>query len=574
MRKTVQKRLYVVAFCIIAIATLLVGRLYFVQIVHGDEFSERAGAQYVRSNHNLYDRGSIFMQAENDNLVPAATLKEGYLVALNPELLQGEDLDRIYSHLSDIIDLAPEEFYMHAEKSDDPYEEIAHRIPKSKAAKIRDLDVNGVRVYKHRWRHYPGNTLAAHTVGFTGYKGDVLTGRYGLERSYNDVLQRNAQNLYVNFFAELFANIKNSLTNNESHRAGDVVTTLEPSVQSFLENQLRQVHTEWNSRLTAGVIMDPQTGAIRAMAARPTFNPNEYGTVKNASVYSNPLVEHVYELGSIMKPLTMAAGIDNGAVSPDTEYTDEGTVTLNGATISNYDGEARGTVDMQTVLNESLNTGAVFVEQQMGNETFAEYMDRFGLNEFTGIDLPNEARGMTDNLESKRDIEYATAAFGQGIAVSPIAMTRALSALANEGVLVTPHVGKRIKYETGLSERIEPDAAKGRRVMRETASDTITRMLVNVVDEALKNGEVKLPHHRVAAKTGTAQIPDPNEGGYYEDKYLHSFFGYFPARDPQFLIFLMTVEPEGVRYASQTLTTPFMQSVQFLINYYDVPPGR
>ena len=226
---------------------------------------------------------------------------------------------------------------------------------------------------------------------------------------------------------------------------------------------------------------------------------------------------------------------------------------------------------MQAVLDESLNTGAAFVESKLGNQRFADYMYKFGLGTTTGIDLPNEVAGLVTNLKSSRDIEYATASFGQGIAISPITITRALSVLANGGTLVTPHLAERIDYKTGFSSEIT--YPQGARVISQETSHEISRMLTEVVDTSLLGGTVKMEHYSIAAKTGTAQIAAPT-GGYYSDKYLHSFFGYFPSYDPKFLVFLYTVEPQGEPYASHTLTAPFMNIAKYLINSYEVPPDR
>ena len=227
---------------------------------------------------------------------------------------------------------------------------------------------------------------------------------------------------------------------------------------------------------------------------------------------------------------------------------------------------------MQEVLNQSLNTGATFVALKMGNKKFSEYMKSFGLGTETGIDLPNETKGLISNLDSTREIEMATASYGQGIAMTPIGTVRALAALGNGGYLVTPHLVKKIQFDNGLFKKItfEP----GKQVISSETSEEITRMLVKVVDEALAGGKVKLPDYSIAAKTGTAQMSDEGRSGYVDGKYLHSFFGYFPAYNPKFLIFLFHTYPKGVRYASETLTQPFMDITKFLINYYEIPPDR
>src|SRR3989344_9655937 len=156
--------------------------------------------------------------------------------------------------------------------------------------------------------------------------------------------------------------------------------------------------------------------------------------------------------------------------------------------------------------------------------------------------------------------------------MTPIQTIRALSVLANGGLLVTPHIAKIVEHSDGTSKEIV--FKKSEQVLKNETVEDVTHMLVNVVDKALRKGEVKMERYSIAAKTGTAQIADPVNGGYYDDRYLHSFFGYFPAYNPKFIVFLYTVEPQGVRYASETLTDPFIELVKLLINYYEIPPDR
>jgi cell division protein FtsI/penicillin-binding protein 2 len=228
---------------------------------------------------------------------------------------------------------------------------------------------------------------------------------------------------------------------------------------------------------------------------------------------------------------------------------------------------------MQDVLNQSLNTGMVFVEQHLGKEKFRNYMLSFGIKEKTGIDLPNETSGLVTNiLTSPREIEYANAAFGQGIALTPIEMVRALAALGNGGNLVVPHVVKEIKYNDGTSKKMTYNL-KPTKISKKTAEE-ITSMLVTVMDKSIKGGNGKLEHFSVAVKTGTAQVADSTNGGYYADRHTHSFFGYFPAYDPKFIVFLYAVNPKGVPYAATTWADPFLDITKFLLNYYEVPPDR
>jgi len=571
MKSNVRGRIRLISYAIVVFAVLLVGRLYYVQIVHGETYAEQADHQYVRPSTELFDRGSIFFEDKDGRLIAAATVKSGFTITINPTKII--DPPELYRTLSAVTPISEASFLLRAGKKDDPYEEIAKQISEEEAKKIEALNEPGVSIYKERWRFYPGNALGAQTVGFVGYdeSGIHQAGQYGLERFYERTLSRETSNLYVNFFAEVFSGISNALSE-DGAEAGNLVTTIEPSVQLFLERELKAIQNEWNSEKTGGIIIDPRTGEIYALGIAPSFNLNDFKSENGSAIFVNPLIESVYEMGSIIKPLTMAAGLDTGAVTATTTYHDKGFLELDGKKISNFDGKGRGVVSMQEVLNQSLNTGVAFVVTRIGSKQFAEYFRNYGLGEETGIDLPNEVHGLVDNLNSPRDVEYATASFGQGIAMTPIETVRALSALANGGVLVTPHVVKEIRYENGLSKNITYN--DGKRVLKPETGQEITRMLVTVVDKALAGGTVKLPHYSVAAKTGTAQIAKEGERGYYDDRYLHSFFGYFPAYDPRFLVFLYTVEPKGVNFASQTLTNPFIDTVKFLINYYDLPPDR
>ena len=186
--------------------------------------------------------------------------------------------------------------------------------------------------------------------------------------------------------------------------------------------------------------------------------------------------------------------------------------------------------------------------------------------------MPNETSGVVSNLNPPREIEYAHAAFGQGIAITPVEMVRALASLSNGGNLVTPHVVKEIKYKTGLSKQMVYPTSRAK-ITKETAEE-ITGMLVNVMDKAISGGTEKLEHFSLAVKTGTAQVADSTNGGYYTDRHTHSFFGYFPAYNPEFIVFLYAINPKGVLYAATTWSDAFLDTTKFLLNYYEVPPDR
>lgn len=552
---------------ILVFAFILIVRLYDVQIRKGNYFKDISERQYSsqRRDEN-FDRGLIIFSYKDGRDFFAASNQTGFNLAIDPANL--EDPQKAFEQISAIVPLDKEDFFKKASKKKDPYEELVKRIPEETGLKIYDLKIRGVILEKTRWRFYPGNEMAASILGFISEKDGQLKGQYGLERYYDDVLKKDTANLYSNIFVEFYSGLKKTF--GEGRFNGHIVATIEPNVQAYIEEVIAGVQNEWHSKNTGVIVMDPHTGAIIAMGQYPTFNLNDFGNVDSVSQYNNNTVENVYEMGSIIKPITMAIGIETKAVNANTTYNDLGSLTLNGRTFYNYDHKVRGVVNMQAVLNNSLNTGVAFVVSQVGNEKFVGYMKKF-FGEETGIDLPAEGSPLISNLDNFRDIEAATASFGQGIAISPIQTIRALASLGNGGLLVQPHLIRETRYEYGVTRKIAQEEPE--RVFSKQTSEEISRMLTKVVDDALLGGKVSMEHYSIAAKTGTAQIPMPG-GGYYDDRYLHSFFGYFPAFDPQFIVLLYTVEPQGAQYASGTLTMPFIDIVKYLINYYEIEPDR
>jgi stage V sporulation protein D (sporulation-specific penicillin-binding protein) len=488
------------------VALIIVGRLYYLQVMRGQDYERKADAQFVSTGDPLLNRGTIYFSDKDGNEVAAASLR-----------------------------------------------------PLTASSSPND----------HQ-RYYPGGSLAAQEIGFVAYNNDnTQKGRYGLEKYYDDVLSRDEET--GNFWVQLFGGLQNSVAGGEG--SGDLITTIEPSVQAELERTLSEYDATWHPDISGGIIMDPKTGEIVAMAVSPTFDLNQFNQESNPLIYQNPIVQNVYEMGSIFKPLTMAAGIDSGVITENTTYDDTGCITVDTKRICNYDFRARGVIPMQQVLSQSLNVGASFIATKMGPTIMRDYfLNHYDIGQETGVDLPGEVHGLTQNLNSNRQVEFDTASFGQGVAVTPIETIRALSTLANGGYLVTPHLGKAITYDTGVTRPLSWPAPQ--QVLKPDTAVTVSRMLTTVVDTALANGKDKLDHYSVAAKTGTAQIANPAGGGYYTDRYLHSFFSYFPSYDARFVILLYAVYPKGAPYASETWAPPWHDLVQFLINYYNLPPDR
>lgn len=552
----------------VMLAFLILARLFFLQVVSGAYYKTQSYRQQNLSQEKSPRRGDIFLREKNGKLITLASTKTGYLAFVNNKKLKNPSL--VYEKLSAIIPLEREAFDKAVLRTEDPYEVVAHKVEREAAQKIRALGIEGLEVAPEEWRFYPAKKLAAHLAGFVGYNGDELEGRYGLESFFEDELRGREGFTKTSHSAGFLTQLGKNFLSPPSE-GYDIILTIEPNVQAFLERALDKAREKWHPVGGGAIILEPKTGKIIAMAAFPAFDPNTYEKNEELGIFLNPLIESVFEFGSVFKTITMASGLDAGAVTPETTYFDAGKLELDGYTISNFDGKGRGRVTMQHVLEQSLNTGAAFVAQKLGKDNMRKYFTDFGLGEKTGVTLPGEVAGQIKNLSSRQRIEYATASFGQGISVTPLEFARAAAALANGGKIMKPYLVERIIRPGREDIVVKPEVA--REVIRPETGETISRMLVQVVDKALLEGAVKSKNFTMAAKTGTAQIPLENAKGYSEE-YLHSFLGYAPGFDARFLVFMYMQKPQGVRYASYSLGPYFEELMHFLLTYYEVPPDR
>lgn len=560
-----QNRIRVLAIFIIILFFAILARLFYVQVLHASVYKARGVGQYVAAKDESTPRGSIYFSREDGTLISAATMNSGYLLAIAPNKITNPD--DVYKQISDIYPIDKDLFYEKINKKNDPYEEIAHRVPKDKAEILLAKKIKGTFMTRETWRAYPGKTTAAHALGVVAHIGNYEEGVYGLEKYYQKYLVSGDKLASVNPFAAAFRNLSGGSNENM-----DIVTTLEPEVQVALEKTLDDIQKQYSSDGVGGIVMNPRTGEILAMAYTPAFDPNDPTAAKDESAFLNPSVSKVYEFGSVIKPLIAAAGFDTGVITPETTYMDTGSVKVGIETIHNFDNKGRGLVTIKTILGQSLNTGMVMIAGKLGPNNMRKYFESYGLRKKTGIDLPSESGSLTSNLDSNREIEFATASFGQGFAVTPLQVVRAFSTIANNGIPVNPHIVKEIRKPGGsVVKKFESTYMD--RALSEKSAKTISSVLSKVVDTDLQNGTLSFAHHSVAAKTGTAQMVGPN-GKYYTDQYLHSMFAYLPASDPKYLVFLYNVNPKGVEYASTSLSKPLFSYLQFLISYGRILPDR
>jgi len=565
--QTTHWRLLLVFLIFLAAGGAIVGRLFVLQILRYDEYVALAARQNG-SEIEPPRRGTIYFQDKDGKRQAAALNKETYTVSAVPKEI--DDSAEAAAVLAEILELNVGELATKLAETGDPYEIIARKVNDITAAEIRQLNLEGILLEKESRRIYPGGSLASHVLGFVKFDRDEEHGQYGVERALDRQLRGETGFLEGIDRASGFIYSLGKRIANPSRDGQDVVLTIDPNIQLKAEEGLNAVVKKWMAESGTMTVMDPASGKILAMAGTPSFDANSYGAEKDFSIFINRVVESQYELGSVMKPVTMAAAINENAVTPETVYEDTGAVQIKGYTIRNFNLQAHGAETMTQVLEKSLNTGAVFAERKLGHEQFSYYLARFGFGERAGIDLPGEISGSLANLEAGREIDFATAAFGQGVAVTSLQMATAIAAIANGGNLMRPYVVDRIIDDAGVETVTSPMVR--RRVIAKETSEAISKMLVSVVRSGFEN-RARIDGYFVAGKTGTAQIPNPSGGGYSQDV-IHSFVGYAPAFNPRFLIFLQVVKPKGVNFATTSLTPTFHDLAAYIINYYGIPPDE
>ena len=567
--KIFEGRIMVILLFFLVACGALAGRLFLMQIVRHAEYVRLASRQHGTSEEVSSERGMIFAHDKTGADIPLALNKAYKVLVASPKLIT--DPAGTASLVADAFHLDKAEVLAKLSKKNDPYEVLARKIEPDVADRFSagGLPV-GVSFEDETRRIYPNGSLAANLLGFVSSDQGVEGGKYGIEKFYNGDLfgvsgllegVKDASGFWIALGRRIVRPPKNGAS---------VSLTLEYPIQRKAEEILAGARKKWSAASGLVIVMDPKTGRILADARDPTFDPDEFSKEKDFSIFLNPTDESSYELGSVMKPITMAGGLQEKVVTPDTTYNDTGEVKIGSFTIHNFDGNAYHLQTMTQVLEKSLNTGAVYVARLLGKKKQEEYLRAFGFGAKTGVDLPGEVAGDISNLKAGRDSDFATAAFGQGIAITPIQLAAAMGAIANKGVLMKPYVVDKITDDSGNTTMHGPQAV--RQVISPATAETLTKMLVSVVKNGYED-RAGVKGYFVAGKTGTAQVPNRSGRG-YSDALIHTFVGYAPAFDPKFLILLQLNEPTGNKFAANTLTPVFHDLAEFILHYYEVAPDE
>ena len=537
-------RIRILIFFFSILYLLLIFNIYNLQIEKRIYYLTKAETQERASGVFEAPRGNIYFIDRNNNLIPAALNKDYSMIYAVPAEVQGDVKQSYAEKLAPIVNLPVEELEKILSKPNDLYELLIEKATPEQIKEIKNLNLKGIYIGSHLLRFYPFEDLASHVLGFVGPAGETTNGRYGVESYFNEMISGKAGEIKENKIIEPEA-------------GKDLILTIDRNIQAQAEEVLKKLIEDYQATSGSVIVQEPQTGKILAMGNFPNFDPNNYSKF-NIGTFLNPAVQLVYEPGSVFKLITMSAGIDSGKITPETTYTDTGSVTFNGKTIQNWDLKAHGLQTMTGVLEQSINTGAVFTQRKTGPDIFYNYLIKFGFNEPTGIALPGEVKGNINNLKNGQDIDFATASFGQGVAVTPIGLISAISAIANDGVLMKPLI---------LTDE-KPQVT--RRVISSETAKKITQMMVSAVE---KNKIAVISNYSVAGKTGTAFVPDFNKKC-YTDEVINTYVGFTPAFNPKFVILIKLDKPKGSPLAGQTVVPAFRELAQFLLNYYNIAPDK
>lgn len=528
----------------ILFSAVLIGRLIYIQILQADFYKALAQGFLNLPEKTQLERGEIFLK----NGEPLAVNKDFSLVFATPSKVKNpEETSQI---LSEILSLN-KNFVLEALEKETLYSPIKNRLSEEETQALKNLNLPGIYLSEERGRYYPQETLVSQLIGFLGAEG---IGQYGLEEYYDEVLRGKRDN-----------------------SAPDLILTLDYNIQFRAEKLLEKAKE--NLEIEGGqiIVMNPNSGAIIALAHFPNFNPNQYQEcAKSGSleIFRNKATRDFFEPGSVFKSITMAAGLNEELITPTTKYVDEGYVKIGGYTLHNYANRVWGEETMTRVLENSINTGAVFVQKLLPNNIFLDYIEKFGIFEKTGIDL---LESYSENKEFKKgyEVNFATASFGQGIEMTPIQLVKAYSAIANAGKLVKPYLvdpPPLLNNTESSSSDKEPKSGGGKVISQKTASQ-LTAMLVNVVENGSAR-RAKIPGYYIAAKTGTAQIAFSALGiakPGYSEKTIQTVVGFFPAFSPQFLILVKLDNPK-TRVAEYSAVPIFKDLAEYIIYQYQIPP--
>lgn len=556
---------------------IVVGRLVWIQLVHGSDMAELSISQTMGINIVSSPRGAI-VDRDGEELAVSIMSKSLYAdpVAMedHPEsdaAKSGRNVKRLAADLlAAPLGISAESLYSDFTIEGARFVWIKRTLSPEMAEKvqliIKENNLPGLHFLEESKRYYTKGTMAAQVLGFVG-TDDV--GLSGIELAMDSIIKARSKEMQETTDAVGNPIGESSMEDMRPQNMPTVYLTIDSKIQFVLEDALDRAMKETKSRAAAAILMDPHTGAVLGMASRPTFDPNDFGEYP-VSTWTNRAISIIYEPGSVFKPIVGCMGLSENIITPQTVFEDKGSIKIADRVILNWDGEGRGQVPFEDIIKYSINTGMVQLGMQLGANQMIDYSKKFGFGKPTGIELPGEESGILYNPEDMYEPDIATMAIGQGIAVTPLQMLRAICAIANGGELLEPYIIDKIVMPDGRVLR-QGQKKVVRRVITEDVAGQMRMMMEKVVSE----GGGKPAHiagYQIAGKTGTAEKL-AEQGGYAPGEYIASFVGFVPAANPQYAMLVMLDTPQGAFYGSQVSAPVFKDTLQQILVAKGIQPS-
>lgn len=579
MSVSANHRLYMWYGVLIIIGLIIIARLFYLQVIRHSHYRQQALSSQLKEYSITPDRGEI-LASDASGEVPVVLNEKLFTLYADPTLVK--KVEDSASKVAAVMGGHQNEYKKLLQTKNTRYVVLGKRLTSQQSQKILSYKLPGIGTQAQNYRTYPQGTIAAQLLGFVNGEGK---GTYGLEQALNKNLSGTPGMLKAITDASGVPLAASRDNVQIPPKNGDkIVLTVELNMQQRLETLLKQGLDRAKSKSGSALIMDPKTGAIKAMANYPTYDPSQYFKVTDANLFNNAAVSSPLEIGSVMKPLTAAAALDLGVVRADTSYYDPAKWHLNGSYITNIeeDGGA-GTRNIADILNLSLNTGATWLLMQMGGQTgqvnaqartkWYDYMvNHYQFGKVTGIEQGYESGGTVPapNNGYALGLTYANTSFGQAMTATPLQMAGALSAAVNGGTYYRPHLVAKATDSTGRIIIKKPEVVK-KNVVSPGVSKSIRALMEYVVDNHSFSPKFS-DNYSVGGKTGTAQIANPS-GGYYADKYNGTYLGFVGGDEAEYVIAVRVNDPGVGGYAGTAAAQPLFGTLaHMLINDFNVTP--
>jgi cell division protein FtsI (penicillin-binding protein 3) len=552
--RLIERRIGLLFAVFLGMLALAGVRAGWLGVVRADALRKAAATQQEAQVKVPARRGAI----TDRNGIELAVSQPAMTVAATPYLIKNPVT--VAAKLARPLGVPEDTLLRQLTRRDTGFAYLARRVPAIRARRVERMEIEGLEFIPEARRTYPRDFLASQLLGSVGAEG---TGLSGLEYSLDGLLRGKdgERRLVKDALGEAIELRETRAT----HRGAQVTLTVDEAIQDKAEEVLAEIGESWRPRGATAIVMDPRDGALLALANWPRVDANNPGHAPDFA-RQNRAVGATFEPGSTFKAFTVAGALEDGKVTPETKFDLPPTIKLYDREIGESHPRGAVTLNTREILEQSSNVGAIKIGLGLGAKRFDHWVRRFGFGKPTGTDLPGEEAGIVLPLAKYSGASMGNLPIGQGLAVTPMQMAVAYSAIANGGVLRPAHIVERVNGRASPPHR-------GRRIMSEANAASVRKMLEGVLGPGGTASGAAIKGYELAGKTGTAQKPDPITGGYSLDKYVASFVGFAPARHPKLLVTVMVDEPKGEIYGGLIAAPAFKEITSFALNYLRIPPG-